>query len=49
MDIDFIEKQAGREWIQQTERIAAMLTALIKKKREFASEAGEEQALYETP
>jgi four helix bundle protein len=48
IDIGFIENEAGRNWIQQTERIAAMLTALIKKRREFASQAGEEPATYET-
>jgi len=47
IDIDFIDNKAGRDWIRQTERIAAMLTALIKKKREFASQAGEEPANYE--
>ena len=34
IDIDFIGNKAGRGWIRQTERIAAMLTALIKKKRD---------------
>ncbi|MGY6629514.1 MAG: four helix bundle protein [Wenzhouxiangella sp.] len=47
IDIGFIDAEAGRNWIQQTEPIAAMLTALIKKRREFASQTAEEPAIYE--
>jgi four helix bundle protein len=46
IDVGFIEAEAGREWIQKTVRIAAMLTALIKKKKEFAAKSGEETAIY---
>ena len=46
VDVGFIEAEAGKDWIEKTVRIAAMLTALIKKKREFAAKTGEAQADY---
>ena len=42
MDIGYIDKESGQEWLQSTERIAGMLTALIRKKREFATKVGED-------
>ena len=47
MDIGYIEKESGREWLQATERIAGMLTALIRKKREFASKVNEKLPDYD--
>ncbi|WP_028299437.1 four helix bundle protein [Oceanospirillum beijerinckii] len=31
IDIGYIERQAGQDWIQQTKRIAAMLSGLMNK------------------
>ena len=46
IDIGYIEKEIGKEWIKQTERIAGMLASLIRKKKAFAQKAGEESADY---
>ena len=47
MNIGYIEKESGREWLQATERIAGMLTSLIRKKREFASKVNEDLPDYD--
>jgi len=46
VDVGFIASEAGKQWIEKTVRIAAMLTALIKKKREFEKAAKEETSTY---
>ena len=48
IDIDYVDPEAGREWIRTTERIAGMLASLIRKKREHAGIVREEEPTYPT-
>lgn len=46
IEIGYIDKELGQEWLQTSERVAGMLTSLIRKKREFAAKVGEDPANY---
>jgi hypothetical protein len=39
MDIDYIPKEVGKKWIQETIEISSMLSGLIKTKRGFLKNA----------
>lgn len=49
MDIGYVDPEAGREWVQATERIAGMLTSLIRKRREQARGVREGLSYADTP
>ena len=38
MEIDYINKMTGKNWIQETKEISAMITSLVKTNRQYLKE-----------